>query len=152
MFLWQWHGSYANLLFPLPKSDFVLNLCLCVEKLEYVPVEISGQPNMRIARVSIYGQVSRTFVLITHTNYLHYLVFSSCPDKLFSINSYSIYLYLHRLSPQPVLFTSFLCLVISATNGSLHSHRSFFHNGENMATENLGTLVSNRISTRRTLY
>ena len=76
---------------------------------------------------SIYGQVSRTFVLITHTNYLHYLVFSSCLDKLFSINSYSIYLYLHRLSPQPVLFASFLCLVISATNGSLHSHRSFFH-------------------------
>ena len=94
-------------------------LCVCC-------AEISRQPNMRIARVSIYGQVSRTFVLITHTNYLHYLLFSSCLDKLF-ISSYSIYLYLHRLSPQPVLFASFLCLVISATNGSLHSHRSFFH-------------------------
>ena len=82
---------------------------------------------MWIACVSIYGQVSRTFVLITHTNYLHYLLFSSCLDKLLSISSYSIYLYLHRLSPQPVLFTSFLCLVISATNGSLHSHHLFLH-------------------------
>ena len=31
---------------------------------------------MRIARVSIYGQVSRVFVVITRTNYLHFLMFS----------------------------------------------------------------------------
>ena len=73
---------------------------------EFESVEISRQPNMRITCVSIYGQVSHTFILIIHSNYLHYLLFSSCLDKLFSISSYSIYLYLHRLSHNNSLLSS----------------------------------------------
>ena len=42
-------------------------------------VEISGQLNMQIVHVSIYGQVSHTFVLITHSNYLHFFMLSSFP-------------------------------------------------------------------------
>ena len=54
------------------------------------------------------------FLLLVHCWYLH------------GTNSYLYYLYLYHLSPLQSIVTFIHCLVISVTNGSVHSHHSYF--------------------------
>ena len=104
-----------------------------------VPPEIQQNPNSgcwntqtpeHANRTCFYFRKLLSYTLILLRSLITYF-FSCCPhfQYLGSISSYIFYLYLHHLSPQPVLFASFLCLVISATNSSQHSHRSFFNTG-----------------------
>ena len=76
-----------------------------------INVEIFGQAEH--ANCTWFHFRKRHFYIhfIMFANYLHFYVSASLLWYLCSINTYLFYLYLHHLSPPPVLFVSSLCLI-----------------------------------------